>query len=199
MQNWIHTAGVIVALATVPLVHAEPGFRGQREGFGQHGFSKGAWVQWMLRNDEVAREAGVTDDQLAQLRGMVFATQEVLIRTKADHALARLELQKLLSEDTPDEAAVLEAVEKAGHFRTELKKERLRQYLQVRGLLGQETMASLREAYKDRVDRFDRRGRGSRGKHHGRHPRFGTDRPGDGPPWLREAMPPPGEDDEATD
>ncbi|MDA1097077.1 MAG: hypothetical protein O3B84_07475, partial [Chloroflexi bacterium] len=71
---------------------------------------------------------------------------------------------------TADEASVLAAVDAVGAARTAVKKEHVKARLEVRGILGEETMARIKDQVKTRMkERMqDRRNQG-RGQ-------------GDGPP-----------------
>ena len=56
---------------------------------------------------------------------------------------ARTEMRRLLEQDSPDEAAVMQHAERIGALRTEVRKNRLRAMLQIRALLSPEQRQAL--------------------------------------------------------
>lgn len=168
MKKWIISTVVISLLAVAAVVFAGPG-PCAGGGPDQPGRGKGGGGPLALLHDPaLAKELGVTDEQLTQVRDSVYAHRKAAIQLRADRQLAQLELHKLMAADAPDEAAVLAAVEQAGKISIDLRKAQVQEMLKVKSILGPEVVAKLRENVANRAaemrDRWMERGGPGRGR-----------------------------------
>lgn len=190
MKKWMWITVLAVPLAAGSAWAQPPGGCGMGR---MQGMGGPACTGWIVHNPEKAKELGVTDDQVAELRDIAYKARLQTIKLRAESETARVELEQLMSADQPDEAAILKAVENAGRIETEIQKARVQETLRVRAMLGEEQVAKLRNALCEQ--REERRGdrkacRGKWGGHGGKSCPF-MGGPGMGAPGGDE-MPPPG-------
>ena len=179
MKKYVWMTVAVVTLAASAMVWAGPQGRGGPDGDrGQRGpGGKGAAIGWLIHNEAAARELGVTDEQLAQLKDSAYKARQASIKLHAELDLARLELSHLMDGDSPDEAAVDKAVDQASAIEAQLQKMRIKEQLKVREILGSETLEKLqqkmhsqmRERHGQRGPQRDGSGRGYRGPGQGGH------------------------------
>ncbi len=99
-----------------------------------------------------AKEIGLDDATLTEIRGVVAAAKEEEQRLQRDVRDARHKLRELLSAEKPDESAVLRQADELGARETAALKQRLKTLLQVRPLLTDEQFAKLRELRHGRME-----------------------------------------------
>ncbi len=107
---------------------------------------------------------------------------------------------RLMDEESPDEAALDKAVDQVSAIEAQLQKARIKEQLKVRAILGEDTLAKVREQMQERMR--NRRGDGQR--RGGRRPGQGFQR-GQGmcpmmpmpAPEAPEAPAPEGDDESA--
>lgn len=203
MKAWkiLGAMAAISALASSALAQPwdgqGPGGRGKvgGPGFGGPERMGGAILVRALDNDKLVERLGLTEEQVSKAKASIQETQKKLIRLRADAELADLEARNLLQADAADRDAVLKAVEAAGAAHTAIRKAAAEERLNLRDILGADTMAKIRQHMSDRIaDRRDnRRDKGSRqdGGRPGRGAGPGV--PGQGPAWMQDEMPPPAE------
>jgi Spy/CpxP family protein refolding chaperone len=200
MKNWIYILSGTTAVSLAVAAWAEPGF-GRGAGGRQGPPRQGPDVERILDNPRAARDLGLTEEQLHQIREARYEAEKKIIAQRAEHDLARLEVRRLLQQNSPDEAAVLKAVEEEGRLATELKKLRIQQRFSMTSIVGPEKFRELRGRWQDRPGDGRGFGPGSGGSPDGDRPRFerrnrressGQD---GSPPWMRNRMPPPEEDE----
>jgi Spy/CpxP family protein refolding chaperone len=158
-------------------------------------------LERMLDKPELKARVGITEEESAKIKDSLYEARKQAIQLKAEHQVAELELRKLLDADEPNREAVNQAVEKVGNLQTQLRKVSVNERLAVREILGPEKAGKLREMGRGPVRDQMRERRGERGPGQA-GPRFGEDRKGRGPrgekgeaPWMRDKMPPPGDDE----
>ncbi|HBA85190.1 MAG TPA: hypothetical protein DCZ95_13965 [Verrucomicrobia bacterium] len=132
-----------------------------RQGGGGHGM--GVHIGWLLHNKEQAQKAGLTDEQIAALQTVFDAHREEMIDLRANQEKARLGVEKIMASDTPDEAALMQAVEQLGQADTQLKKAQLLMQLKTRQTLG-------REKYDELLNKQQQQFKQRRESKHGRNP-----------------------------
>jgi len=115
----------------------------------QGGF-EGQGMEVLLRNPELGKQVGLTDEQSAALKASNYQYEQESISLKAKAEQARLEVRKLMDTDAPDEAAVMQAVDKAAQAQAELQTARLRHMLAVKKLLGKDGLDKIRKATRER-------------------------------------------------
>ena len=91
-----------------------------------------------------------------------------------------------MSESTPDEKAILAAVEKAGRIRTDQAKLKVKELLLIRKTLTPEQIEKIKELIRQRMNKNREEGNGKRGKD--RPERGDRNRPGRNP---GNPVPPP--------
>ncbi len=142
----------------------------KRPGNQPGGPPEGGLIGMVLDHPDAAKQAGVTEEQMAELKKIRAAGEKAGIQLRSNVDLARQEVRTLMDADTVDKKAVMEAVEKGGQAMTELRKAEIGQAIEARALLGKDTVAKLREALRKEM-RADRRDRGQeKGEdRHGHH------------------------------
>lgn len=152
-------------------------------------------LQRLLDNPEKMKELGITEEQAGQLQASFYELEKKMVTLQGDAEVAQIELRRLMDADTPDKAAVLAAVDKAGAARTAIQKAMVEQRLAVRDILGEETARKIKRLVGERMrqargggddedrPRFKQRGEG-RGEQRGEGKA----------PWQQDQMEPPGEE-----
>lgn len=187
MRRILQTALVILALAGGNWAVAQdgarpPGRRGDRDE-GSRMRSREAMLQRILHNPEVARQIGLTEDQVNTLKTEMFKAREKEIKLRAEMELIGLEQAKLMMKDDVDEDAVMKSVEKKWEIKAELAKIPIRAMLLVKKTLTPEQRAKIETVVRARA----RERRGERREGEGdRRPRFGER--GDQPPPEEDAQ-----------
>jgi protein CpxP len=114
-----------------------PGFGGHQppmeRAFGQTG-ELGRW--W--NNPRMVAELKLTDDQRKAMDAILLEHREKLIDLHASLEKAELEMQPLMSDDQPNEAAILAQIDKVAAARAELEKANARFLLAIRAKLTPE-------------------------------------------------------------
>ncbi|NCC51870.1 MAG: hypothetical protein EOM20_11715 [Spartobacteria bacterium] len=164
MKKRLYIAMISILAVSSVFVFAQP--RGAHAGRGGEGRGKGAGiaVKWILACPEVAKKAGVTDEDISALTALDYEHQKVMIPMQAQRRLAQLELDHLLDQDAPDKTAVGKAVEDLGAIDTSLKKAKIDYLLQVKDALGPEKIEKLREARRNFARKHRNQDDGPRGK-----------------------------------
>ena len=121
------------------------GERGHPE-FGQqdeHGGPGGGMAR-MLDNPEFAKRAGLSEEQVAELKETMYQHRKEMIDLQAATERADLELEHALSAQAPDEAAVMAAVDAVGEARTAMQKARIKLKLNMQSICPIEKMRQKR-------------------------------------------------------
>ena len=171
---------------------------------GHEGPEMGGVLGRILEQPGLAKKIGITEEEATRIKDSMYETGKKNIQLRADRQLAELELRKLLDMDAPDLATIDKALEEAGRLQTELRKQKVHQRVAVREILGPEKAAKLKKAMqrqlrqqaKQRRGRSGDPGQGDESRKDSRPRRSqrvddGPQGRGDGPPWMRDAMPPP--------
>jgi Spy/CpxP family protein refolding chaperone len=105
--------------------------------------------------EEYADRLGLDDEARAAIRAIVDASHERAAGLHQDHREARRALRDLLSQDSPDEASVMQQAELLGAIETEMTKHRLGTLLRIHALLTPEQREEMMAIHR------------GHGKHHG--------------------------------
>ena len=143
-----------------------PGNHKPDRGFGMkrhHMSPLGIW-----RNPKMIQELGLTDEQVKGLREADFAHREKRLQLKSKLDGLHLEMQKLFSADSVNEAAVLQIAQKISDQKGNLFVRKIESRLAVRKLLTEEQLKKL--------NRFDFKRHTTRGKMYGHKQHRGTPR-----------------------
>jgi Spy/CpxP family protein refolding chaperone len=114
--------------------------------FGEHG--KGGGPERFL--DMHADELGLDDETREAIRTIVDASHERADELHGELRDLHQEMRDLLSEDAPDEAAVMRHADAIGKVETEMHKHRLSTLLKIRALLTPEQREELMQAREER-------------------------------------------------
>jgi Spy/CpxP family protein refolding chaperone len=114
----------------------------------------------------IQAEAGLTDEQVTQIRKIHTDARKAAIQRRADMRIARMELRELMAADTLDEAQIAAKVKAISELQARAFKERTDSLIAVRKVVSAEQFQKLQQA------RREHRGRGGRGEHR-RGPRGG--------------------------
>jgi Spy/CpxP family protein refolding chaperone len=139
---------------------------------GEHG-------KWW-NNPKIAADLKLTDAQRKAMDDTLLQHRETLIDLRATVQKAELELEPMMSEDTPNESTILAQIDKVAQARAELEKANARFLLAIRSKLSPEQWKQLQA---------ERASHGQPGHE------WGRDRQGSGAPGVqfhhRQGPPPP--------
>lgn len=133
------TAFVPLALAAILMAAPASARRG-----GHHGMDEQGFIQ------ENAERLGLSDETRQAIEAIVEESHARAAALHDEHRDARHALKELLSQDTPDEAAVMAQAEALGRTETELSKHRLGTMLRIRALLSPEQRSQLLEIRREK-------------------------------------------------
>lgn len=161
---------------------------GRGFGMGQRQFG----LMRALRDPDVRKQVGITDDQFAKIRQQESDFRKTQIRDRADLQVKRIDLRELLSADKPDRAAIDSKLQEISASQLALQKAAVDYRLDIRDAITPAQRDKLRELARDRWQRggggpgrpggpqaMGRRGQGQR------------QRGGNGPAPAPEANPQP--------
>ena len=109
-------------------------------------------LQRVLNDDSLAKELGVTEDQVATLSNYVYEHRQNMIKLQSDRQLAQVEIDHLLKQDNPDVEAVMKAVDHAGAIETDIRKAQVEQTMKVKTVLGKDTLAKMHEYFEKKLE-----------------------------------------------
>jgi len=118
------------------------------KGFGPPG---GGGLDRLVRDAEAAKSLGVTDEQIAQVREIAYQNELLQVKNRADLEIAQMELRRLLESAKPTEEAVGTAVDKISALEAQIQKARISEMLKIRGILGEEMIAKLRDSMREEL------------------------------------------------
>ncbi len=127
-----------------------PGRRAMGPGAGPAAPRAESMIEWLNENPRAADRLGLTEEQKEKLKALLFEGRRELVELRARVQVAALRQAELLSQENPDQNAVMQAVEQTGQLRTELAKAQIRQLLAVRAMLTSEQRDQLRGAFRER-------------------------------------------------
>lgn len=117
----------------------------------------------LMRNPEAAREAGLTDAQIAAVEDASYKHRKAMIALDSQLENARLELQHLMSAASADVAAVEKAMDDVAAKEAAISKAWFRHRTEIKSIIGEETLQKIAEKTRETRGRA-RDDRGSRGK-----------------------------------
>ncbi len=148
-------AGTGKPATAVPTAHyAKPRGEGMRPGPGGGLDSADGMIVRLLENEKLAKEAGVTDEQVATLKTKLEGVRKEQIDLRAELEKAGMDQARLLSEKTVDEAAIMTAVDKTSEVHAKMARNRMKQLLIVKQTLTPEQTAKLREMMLERIGKI---------------------------------------------
>ena len=109
----------------------------------------------LATSEQVAKEIGLSDDQIEALKNGSYELQREEIKLRAQQELAAMEQIRLIGAEEVDEEALMKAVEKTAEISTELAKLAVKQILLVKKTLTKPQLTQMRKAMKKRLqERF---------------------------------------------
>jgi Spy/CpxP family protein refolding chaperone len=109
----------------------------------------------LLSDPDLAVKAGISEQQMIALRTGLEALKPELEKLRWDLEKTALEQAELMSKMTPDENALMQAVEKTGAIRTEMAKTQMKSLLLVRRTLSPEQIEKVKVLVREKIrDRF---------------------------------------------
>lgn len=133
---------------------------------GRRGFGMGQrqfGLMRALRDPDIRKQAGITDDQFAKIRQQESDFRKTEIRDRADLQVKRIDLRDLLSADKPDRSAIDSKVQEIGASQLALEKSATDYRLDMRDAITPAQRDKLRELMKNRWQRGGRGAAGSGG------------------------------------
>ena len=125
-----------------------------------------------LDNPKLVEKLGLDSEQVKSLRELGYEAKKRDIDLRAAAAQARLEIRRLLSQDEPNEEAVMSAIDQAGAATTALQKSHIKHMLEGRAVVGNETWRKMHQTLRHK----DQKGMRSMRHQGGRRPGSGPDR-----------------------
>ncbi len=137
-----------------------PGMMGHRppieRAFGRH--IEGRW--W--NNPEMVEQLKLTDDQRKTFDGILLQHRTTLIDLRGNLEKAELTLEPLISDDQPNENAILAQIDKVAQARAELEKANARYLLAIRSKLTPDQWKQVQDFRKNREQMRGRWGQNGR-------------------------------------
>jgi Spy/CpxP family protein refolding chaperone len=150
--------------------------------------AEGMLMRALSPDSKLAKDIGMTEEQSAALKKLFADAQTETKDSRDKMEKLALEQADLLSQDSPDEAAVMKVVDQLGELRLQVAKQRIHQLLAAQKILTAEQRTQLREQMKTRLEQF------REGRREGRGPREGGAREGGARRGPDQVPPPPAPD-----
>jgi len=141
-------------------------------------------IDRLVSRPELGEHLGLNAEQKESLKKVRLDMGEQMISLRAELEKVALRQANLISERTPDEAAILKVVEETGAIHTKLAKLRVQQLLAVRKILTAEQLAKARETIREQIK--SRREEGGRAGEGPRRPTMGQGKTGEPVPSARQ-------------
>jgi hypothetical protein len=180
-------------------------FRGGQGGMNAGDAGHGDALKNLLANPELAKRAGITDEQIKKIKDGQYEFEKQMIQMRADAQQAQMEVRHLMEADKVDRDAVSKAIDAAGAKELAMRKAGIMRMLDVKETIGKETTEKIknmmREHMQQRMQQSGGRGEArpwlqrGQGAPNSQGPREGG--PGAAPgdkPWQQpgKMAPPPG-------
>lgn len=101
-------------------------------------------IRRLLSDPEVQARLGLTPEQVDRLEDYRYQFRQRQIELRSQIQSLRLELRRLLREDSPDRVAVNDVANQLAEVRTQLFRERINRRLEAREILTPEQRAEIR-------------------------------------------------------
>lgn len=128
----------LVAMVVAGSAMAQMGQGGKGSMCGKGAKLGGLQIGRLLNDETAAKQAGITEDQLAALRDAQYKVRNVQIDLRAKREKARLELDKAMDAPKPDKTEIEKLIDQAGQVDIEIRKTMVNLQLEVREILGEE-------------------------------------------------------------
>lgn len=118
---------------------------------GEHGASHGELLKRILENPEIAKKAGVTDEQVKKLKDGQFNFDKQMITMRADAEVAKMDVKRLMESGKVDRSAVEKALDAAGAKELAVRKLEMMRMLDVKETLGEESIEKIKNMVREHV------------------------------------------------
>ena len=108
-------------------------------------------LEGLLRRPEIRKELGITPEQLQKLEDVRFNAQKESIQHRSALQISRLELQRLMSAENPDRAAIDKKIQETSQEEAALMRSSINARLNARGVLTAEQRTKLKEIMQNRM------------------------------------------------
>ena len=135
--------GCLVAMVMASGAAAQQGPGDHEGGPGKAREPRGLMIGRLLHNEEAAKQAGITEEQLTALRNLQYACKNSMIELRAQKDKLQLQMDQLMESDSVDKAAAEKLIDQMGKTETEIRKTMLNQQWQAREILGVEKYKEL--------------------------------------------------------
>lgn len=123
------------------------GGRGEAGGM----MAEGMMFKHILGDLELAKKAGVSDEQIKKLKEGQFDFEKQMITLRADAETSKLDVKKLMESDKPDRDAVSKAIDVAGAKELALRKAGIMRMLDVKETLGKDTIEKIKGLAREQM------------------------------------------------
>lgn len=172
MNKRIATLALVGATVVGVAAWAEPGVRGDREGRmpgprmqpggpgglrgpggpgGPGEVDRGEILKRVLGNPEIAKKAGVTEEQIRKIKASQLEFEKKSITLRAEAELARLEMRQLMDADKTDRDAIGKAFDAVAAKETALRKAEMLRMFDVKDALGDETLDKIKGMVREHL------------------------------------------------
>lgn len=134
------------------MVHRGEGRRGDHEGREgkKHGRKHDFMMGQMLLRPEVRQKFNITDEQVQKIKDLQYNADRRKIELESQAKLAKLDLKRLLQENRPDRAKVLEQVDAVAKAKTELGRLKVETHLSMREVLTDDQINKIKTELQQR-------------------------------------------------
>ena len=148
---------------------------------------EGMFMRWLAQDPKAAQNLGLTPEQIKDIKAALSSSSGDMTELTGKMQKAAEQQIGLMSQDAPDEAAVMKLVDEIGRLRSDIAKLQMKQMLAVLKTLTPEQRAKLREMTKNRIDEAKGRWNERRALRRDGQPKAG----GDAAPQPPPPPPPP--------
>lgn len=125
---------------------------------GGEGIMQEGVIGRIISNPKTVSELGLSDDQVKTLKNAAEDTRKQQDELQKQLKDAGLEQAKLMTGDSVDEKALLNAVDKAGKIKTDMAKLRIKHMLLVKKTLRPDQVGKIRDMIQKRVKQMGEEG-----------------------------------------
>jgi Spy/CpxP family protein refolding chaperone len=118
----------------------------------------------LLRHPGFAGEAGLTEEQRAELEDLFVATEKQIISSEAEMKTKQLEIEKLIRSEQPDMRKIRRLVRETEDARSSARLARIERNVRMRQILRPGQLERSREAVRARMSKSKDRGQRARGR-----------------------------------
>lgn len=158
---------ILVAICLVPAMAGAFGQGGEKRSNGIDGREQQRSPLGIWRNPRIVEKLALTDAQVKQVRDLDFAHREKQQALKAQFGSLRLELEKAMSEDIVDKAAVHKAAEDVADAKGSLFVQKIDARLALEAILTPAQVDKLQRYRMNQHRNGDRQGQGRMKGRHG--------------------------------